>query len=67
VADHLEALGVLRGNDADPRVGLDQVAGVAQFAVHLAGQRGLGQAGADVGRDVHHRHRFVVVSLAAVR
>jgi hypothetical protein len=67
VADDLQPLRILRGDDADLGVVLDQVAGVAQPAVDLAGQRGLGQARADVGRDVHHRYGLVVLSLAAVR
>ena len=45
---------------------LDQVGGVAQAAIHLAGERGLGEARADVRSDVHHRHGVVELFLAPI-
>ncbi len=56
VADQLEAVGVLGGDDGQRLVGLDQVAGVDQARgarrADAAAERGLGQAGADGGGDV---------------
>jgi hypothetical protein len=45
---------------------VDAVAGVDQLAVDLAGQRGLGQAGADRGGDLADRHGIVEFTAAAV-
>ena len=52
VADDLEALGVLVGDDRDAGVAVDHVRRVDDLAVDLAGQRGLGEAGADGRGDV---------------
>lgn len=47
VADDLHAFGVLGGDDAQAGIVVDDVAGIDQLAVDLAGDGGLGQAGAD--------------------
>src|SRR5712691_7022145 len=43
----LDALGIALGDDGDIGVRIDAVAGVDQLAVHLPGERGARQAGAD--------------------
>src|SRR5262249_58349917 len=40
--------------------------GIDQLAVDLAGERGLGQAGADGSSDVLNRHSLFVLALTAV-
>ena len=55
MAQHVERVGMLVGDDLERGVVVDAVAGVDQLAVDLAGQRGLGQAGADRGGDVAAR------------
>src|SRR5207302_5951860 len=48
----LEALRVTLGDDGDIGVRIDAVAGVDQLAVHLPGERGARQAGADRSGDL---------------
>ena len=48
-------------------VALDQVAGITQLPVNLARQGCLGQTRTDIGRDIHHRHWMIELSLASVR
>jgi len=61
MADHLQAVGVLVGQDGQRRVGLhakarvDDARGIA--LPHAPGDRRLGQAGADGGGHLGHRHR----------
>ena len=66
VADDLEAVGILVGDDADRGVVIDDRRGVDQAAVHLAGQRRLGEPRADAGRDLGHRDGVVERFLTAV-
>src|SRR5690606_38397103 len=66
VADDLHALWILRGEDLQRGVAVDEVAGVDLAAVDLAGHGGLGQAGTDRTGDVHDRHRVLELALAAV-
>ena len=66
VADDLHALGVLGGDDAQGRVVVDQVAGVDQAAVDLAGDGGLGQAGTDGLGDLQDGDGGIELALAAV-
>src|SRR5438552_3564474 len=54
VPQDLEALGIALGDDGDVGIRIDAVAGVDQLAVHLAGERGARQAGADRGSDLGH-------------
>ena len=54
---HLEALGVLVGDDGERRVAIDPIRGVDDLAVDLAGKSGLGKAGSDRGSDFGDRHR----------
>ena len=65
--DDLQAFFVTIGDDAQGRVVLDLVRGVHERAVHFAGQGRLGQARADIGRNVHDADGMVELSLAAVR
>ena len=62
VADEVERLGVLRGDDGERRVGVDHMAGINQLAVDLAGERRLGEAGADAGGDLGDGHRRIELS-----
>jgi hypothetical protein len=55
VADDLQPIGVLVRDDGERGVALDAVARVDNLAVDLAGQRRLGQAGADGGGHLGHR------------
>ena len=61
VADQVEAVGVLLGDDGQAIVVIDRVAGVDEPArgtlADPAAERGLGQAGADRRGDLLHRHR----------
>ena len=66
VADHLQPLRVLGGDDRQPGILRDRVAGVDQPVVHLAAQGGLGQAAADGLRHFGHRHRTIELALRAV-
>ncbi len=59
VADEVEPLRVPVGDDGERRVALDPERRVHQRAVHLAGERGLGEAGADRGRHLGDRDRLV--------
>ena len=59
MANHVEAVGVLVGDDGQLRVGVDQMAGIDQLAVHPPGERRLGQARANAGCDLRDRDRRV--------
>ncbi len=67
MADDLQAVGVLVGDDAHTGVVVDDAGGVDQPAVHLAGQRSLGKARSDARGDVRDRNRVIKMSLASVR
>ena len=54
---HLEAFGILVGDDRERGVAVDHVRRVDELAVDLAGERGLGEAGADRRGDVARRRR----------
>ena len=56
VADQLQRLGILPGDDAQLRVLLDGAEDVPLLAVDLDDQRRLGEARADRGRDLRARH-----------
>mmetsp|Transcript_37514 Transcript_37514/g.87440 ORF Transcript_37514/g.87440 Transcript_37514/m.87440 type:complete len:538 (+) Transcript_37514:6674-8287(+) len=66
VADHVQAVGILVGDDGKLSVVVDHVAQVDQLAVDLATERGLGQAGADAGGDIADRQRRRVLTARAV-
>ena len=51
VADDVEALGILVGDDRECGVAIDRYDVSTTLAVDLAGERGLGEAGADRGGD----------------
>ncbi|BFO09794.1 hypothetical protein GGER_23040 [Serratia rubidaea] len=52
VAQNLQPLFVLGGDDRQLRIGFNQIAGVDQFAVHTAGNAGFRQARADIAGNV---------------
>ncbi len=54
MADQLQSFLVLVGDDRQLRVGGDQIRGIDQLAVDLAGQRCARQARADAGGDLGH-------------
>ena len=66
VAEDLEAFGVLGRDDGDRGVAVDQVGRVDQAAVDLAGERGLCEAGTDVGGELGDGQRLGIGPLAAV-
>ena len=59
VADDLEPVGILVGDDRDVGVGLDAMSGVDELAVDAAGERRLGETGPDRRRDLGHGDRMI--------
>jgi hypothetical protein len=66
MSDQLQAIGVFVGNNGEIAVAFDQERGVDQLAVHLAGESGLGQTGADVGGHVEHGYRRIELALGTI-
>ena len=66
VADHLQTVGILGGDDGQRRILLDHKAGVHDLAVDLAGKCRLGQAGADRSSDFSDRNRARIFALGAI-
>ena len=66
VAQDLEAVGILAGDDGDLRVAVDQVGGVDELAVDAAGERGLREARTDARSEFRHGERLLETALAAV-
>ena len=66
MAQDIERLRTLLGDDREIRVVLDLVARIDETAVDLAGQRGLGKAGTDRSGDIGNRDGRVELTLAAV-
>ncbi len=66
VTEHFQALGILVGDDGDAGVAIDRERGVDELAVDLAGERGLGEAGADRRCDLGDGDRRVEVLDGAV-
>src|SRR5690554_3059662 len=67
VANDLETFGIACSNDRDFRITFNEIGGIHEFTVDLAGHAGLGQAGADGFGQLHHADGFVEGSLAAIR
>ena len=67
MADDLQPFGIPVRDDGEPRVTVDDIGRVDQLAVDLAGERGLGQPGTDVRRDLLDRDGFGISALTAVR
>jgi hypothetical protein len=57
MADDFQAVGILVGDDGQLRVALDQEGRIDQHAIDAAGNRGLGQPGADRGGNFGHGQR----------
>src|SRR5260221_14294038 len=57
VAQHLERLGHIAGDDGDPGVPLDRRGEILELAVDADHHGGLGEAGADRGGDLAAGHR----------
>ena len=66
VADDLETLGVLVGDDGEIGVRLEAMREIDQLSVAAAGDRRLGEAGADRGRDLGDGHRMIEAAHGAV-
>ena len=58
MANHLQTIGVLGGDDRQSTVRIDQVAGVNHLAVHLPGKRCLGQTRANRSRHLGNGYRL---------
>ena len=67
VANDLQPFLVLRRDDLQGRIGLDQIAGIHLLAIDLAGQSGLGQTSTDGLSHLEHRYRMIERTLTAVR
>ena len=67
MADDLETVGILVGDDGQISVAVDQIGGIDQFAVDLARQRRAGEAGADAGGHLGHGHRLLVGTDGTIR
>ena len=66
MADDLQPLGVAVGHDADRGVVIDERRGVDQGAVDLAGERRLGEARTNAGRNVGHGYGAIEVPSTAI-
>ena len=66
MADDLQPFRILGRDDPQCRIAIERVAGIDQAAIHLAGQRVSGQAGADGGSNGSHAGRTVETVLRAV-
>ncbi|MNH05353.1 hypothetical protein D3C79_646730 [compost metagenome] len=66
VTDDLQSLFIFRGDDLQGGVVADQVASIDQFAVDLAGDGGLGQAGADGSGNVGYGYGVIKRTLTAI-
>ena len=66
VADDLQSLVVLGGDDLDLGIAVDDVAGVDQATIDLARHRHLRESGADRSGDVGHRDRAGILALGVV-
>ena len=67
VTNNLETFGIACGDNRDFRITLNEIGGIHQFTVDLAGHTGFGQTGADGFGQLHHADGFVEGSLAAIR
>ena len=66
VANQVQTIGVLGGDDGQTAVLGDGVAGVDQAVVNLAAQSGLGQTGTNRSGDIGHRDRAGKLALRTV-
>jgi len=55
MANDLQTIGVLGGDDGQTSVTFDQMAGINQLTIHFSGQGRLGQSCANGGRHIGHR------------
>ena len=58
VADNIQPLLALVGNDRQLGIVGNAMGGINQTAIHLASQSGLGQTGTDIGGNVKDRDRL---------
>ena len=67
MAQYLQAFIVARGNDAQARIGVDQLSGVYQPAVCFAGQGRPRKARTDIGGNIQYGYGLIITALTAVR
>ena len=67
MADQVDAILVLVGDDSQFGIGGDQVRGIHQHSIHLAGQRGTRQTGTDALRDFGDSHGIGITALRTIR
>ena len=67
MANDLQAIGILVGDDRQRGILLDQIRGVDQAPVHFAGQRGTRQTRAYAERNIGNRHGLRKTALRTVR
>ena len=66
VTNHVQAVGILGGDDGQARIAGDGVRGIHQLAFHASAQGGFGQTGANRGGDLGDRHRARELSLGSI-
>ncbi|BCL74554.1 hypothetical protein JHS3_02900 [Jeongeupia sp. HS-3] len=67
MANHLKTVRITIGNDGQADVTVNQIAGIDQLTVNLAGQSGTGEASADTGGDIVHAQRGIELALGTIR
>ena len=67
MADDLHAIGILVGDDGQRGILRDQMRGIHQLAIHLAGQRGARQASADAERNIGDGNWLRKTALRTIR
>jgi hypothetical protein len=67
MAQDFQAVGILLGDDRQLCIALDQKGSIDQHAIDPTGDRRLGQAGADRGRNLGHRQCLRVLAFRSVR
>ena len=67
VAQQFQRLVIAAGDDRDLGIAVDDVGGVDQPAIDLAGERGFRQAGTDSGGDFHYGYGLLELAFRAVR
>ncbi|OIQ70010.1 hypothetical protein GALL_483840 [mine drainage metagenome] len=67
VANHLQPLSILAGNDRQRGISIDQITGIHRFAIHLACKCSFGQTRTNGCRNLGYRDGPRIVTLRTVR
>src|SRR5665811_421302 len=67
VADDLQPIGILVGDDRQRSILRNQMRGIYQMAVYFAGQRGTRQTRAYAKRNISNRHSMCKAALRTIR